>query len=337
MRIKQNMCWIIKAVAAFLLAFLILNGISYFYYFIPYNMECKTGATDFVFPSNFRGFNGEEGICSIKIDSNGYNNQSVPEKINILCMGSSHTLAYTVNPDEGYPAILNSKLQDENGMSAYNIGMFGHDWYCCINNLEAALAAFTPSDYIVVETFYSKYEVKKLKKLNASKYGVAGSVASKSMQLIKKIPFLQLAGHQIKSMFAAASDESITVTESTDNKITKEYKDELDITFNHISELVSEKGCKFVYLYHPDVKVDKEGKAYTDTEEEYLLYTKELCQKYDFIFVDMTQRFMDEYENSYILPRGFSNTKIGYGHINKYAHAMIADELYEIVMEEEGK
>lgn len=342
MKPRQILFWILKAGAAGVTAFLILNALSYFYYYIPYNVECESGATDFVLPANFKGFNGEEGYVPIQLDKNGYNNEMVPDEINVLCIGSSHTLAYTVKPGEGYPAILNKSLQDSNGMTAYNIGMFGHEWYYCMDNLEEAIETFQPTDYVVVESFYSKFETAKLQRLNDNKYADAGQVTSKLVRTIKQFPYLQLASHQLKNMMSQSTKISAGTTQTetilkSETSLPEDYITELEQTFARTAEIVSKQNCKFIFLYHPDVLVDEKGNAYTDTDKVYLAYTKELCEKYGFIFVDMSATFLQAYEDSYILPRGFANTKIGYGHLNRYGHEMIAEELYQIITEERSQ
>ena len=137
-----------------------------------------------------------------------------------------------------------------------------------------------------------------------------------------------------KTSAGTAQTETILKSETS---LPEDYITELEQTFAHTAELVSKQNCKFIFLYHPDVLVDEKGNAYTDTDKIYLAYTKELCEKYGFIFVDMSATFLQAYEDSYILPRGFANTKMGYGHLNLYGHEMIAEELYQVITEERSQ
>ena len=43
----------------------------------------------------------------------------------------------------------------------------------------------------------------------------------------------------------------------------------------------------------------------------------------------MSDRFLKEFNEGYILPYGFVNSTVGSGHLNRYGHAMIADEIYK--------
>ncbi len=45
----------------------------------------------------------------------------------------------------------------------------------------------------------------------------------------------------------------------------------------------------------------------------------------------MGARFLREYEENHLLPYGFANSAVGKGHLNRYGHAMIADELYKLM------
>lgn len=324
-----------KCIAAFCLAFVILNVFSYFYDYTPYNVECESGTTDFAFSPKFIGYNNTEGFAKISIDKNGYNNESIPENIDVLCMGSSHTLAYTVNPGEGYPALLGKTLKSELGWNVYNVGMIGHEWYYCVDNLEAALKEYAPSKYIVMESFYDKFEIEKLNTLLSGNYPDAGSVVSAKMRVIKKNPFLQVVGRQLKNMLGQDSTVENGTIEKKESF--EEYEKILDKTFSQISDIVNKYGCKYVFLYHPDIQVNENGQAEAVEDEKYMMLNKKLCDKYDFLFVDMTEDFLKAYQEEYILPRGFVNTKMGYGHLNKSGHIMIADKLSKVIVEDEEK
>lgn len=324
--------WLGKAVFAGIVAFGILNIFAYFYYYIPFNVECTTGATDYVLPANFKGYNKEEGFAKIQIDGNGYNNETTKEKIDVLCMGSSHTLGYNVDTDKNYVSLLN---KESGNMYFYNIGMFGHEWYYCMNHLEAALHTFQPSKYVVMETFYSKYDIEKLELLNSGSYGAAGAVTSDFMQEVKKVPYFQLAMHQLKNMMAGNEEEQADwEAEETPKEDLKGYKEQLSIALQRAKQLTADYGCQLVFLYNPTVLVDNTGRAYADTRAEYFSIFEELCQENGIMLVDMTEDFLAAYKQEYILPRGFENTQIGSGHINRYGHKMIADKLYQVLEED---
>ena len=326
--------WFFKVVVAGIVAFLILNIATYFYYFVPYNITCESGSTDYKLPAGFCGYNMREGFGRTQIDANGYNNMSIPSEINVLCMGSSHSLGYNVFPEENYVAILNESLQSSLEMTAYNIGMYGHEWYYCMRNLESALEEFRPSQYVVIESFYSKFDTDKLEKLNHDEYGKAGEVVSPVMGMLKKVPYFQIAMSQMKNMM---SDNKSTkeVVEKVQTEDKKEYIKQLTSTMQKAKEVAERYGVQLVFLYHPNVMVGKDGTAYTDTNDEYFEIWQRLCEENEIFMVSMEESFLSAYKQDYILPRGFENTEMGEGHLNRYGHQMIAEKLYQRIMTEE--
>lgn len=324
----------LKVVSAGIVAFILLNVASYFYYFVPYNVTCESGATDYKLPAGFHGYNMREGFGKTQIDANGYNNLSIPAQIDVLCMGSSHSLGYNVFPEENYVAILNKSLQSEIGMTAYNIGMYGHEWYYCMRNLESALEEFRPSKYVVIESFYSKFDTAKLEKLNHDEYGEAGTVVSPVMGMLKKVPYFQIAMSQIKNMMS--DNQGIKeVVEKAQAEDKEEYIRQLTLSLQEAKKVTERYGVQLVFLYHPNVVVGQDGIAYTDTDEEYFRIWQRLCEENQISMVSMEEVFLEAYDQDYILPRGFENTEIGEGHLNRYGHRMIAEMLYQRIVSEE--
>ena len=60
-------------------------------------------------------------------------------------------------------------------------------------------------------------------------------------------------------------------------------------------------------------------------------YYRKICPEYDIDFIDMSEPFMRAYESGHIVPYGFNNTTMGDGHINRAAHMMMAEELFEVL------
>lgn len=320
--------WLAKAISAATLAFIILNITCYFYYYIPYNVECTSKATDFQLPSHFKGYNMAEGFAKVSIDSKGYNNEDDFDDIEYLCMGSSHTLAYNVDAGKGYPALLNTLLKDSNKGNAYNIGMFGHEWKYCIDNLSDALEEFKPKKAVIIEIFSTKQELGSLKTINEGNELYAGSITSDKVQLIKQLPYMQLSLHQLKDMMADHQVASYLPSESGENDIPTEYTNELEKVIKKASETASSYNCQLYFIYNVDIKVNNNGQAYPNDDAKYKNVFVEFCQKHGITFIDMSETFLQRYEQDKILPRGFENTKIGEGHLNVEGHQMIANVLY---------
>ena len=55
------------------------------------------------------------------------------------------------------------------------------------------------------------------------------------------------------------------------------------------------------------------------------------CEANRIYFIDMSKRFLSEYEKNYTLPTGFFNTSVAKGHMNKDGHRMFAEEIYKLM------
>ena len=50
----------------------------------------------------------------------------------------------------------------------------------------------------------------------------------------------------------------------------------------------------------------------------------------------MSERFLQAYEAEHILPHGFANTAMGQGHLNADGQRLVAEALYDAILEAEG-
>jgi hypothetical protein len=55
------------------------------------------------------------------------------------------------------------------------------------------------------------------------------------------------------------------------------------------------------------------------------------CDQNGFTLINMAQSFLQTYDKDHVLPYGFINTAVGTGHLNKYGHRMIAQELLSAI------
>ena len=74
-------------------------------------------------------------------------------------------------------------------------------------------------------------------------------------------------------------------------------------------------------------------------QHEYLNTFISYANDYGISFVDMTDRFEDMYEKEHHVAHGFCTGKLATGHLNKYGHSAMADELYNEItrLEEAGE
>lgn len=88
-----------------------------------------------------------------------------------------------------------------------------------------------------------------------------------------------------------------------------------------------------IFVYLPDVCRIENGRVRLDDPQAELARSfAAACRKRGVLFLDMGPRFIAGYLDHRILPRGFPTSTPGKGHLNKYGHNMIAEEIVSAVM-----
>ncbi len=318
------------------IAFIVLTFFCYFYYNIPAHEEALDGVTDYKWESNVFYSRGTEGFAWGRTNNEGYinlMNYYDGMNINTLIMGSSQMEAYQVKLNQSTSSVLNSMLGNEN---VYNIGISSHTFLTCINNLENAIMKYKPTNYVVIETSNIKFDDDSLLNLLNETYPKIPSKYGKIVSLLQKNQYLRLVYKQLKEYGEQGnSNTELKIVDNIQVKNELPYNEDLlSQVFQKVNNILQNYDVKLIILYHPSISLDNEGKIVFSTDNNELNVFKKLCDENNIIFLDMSNRFRKEYVDNYILPYGFSNTTIGSGHLNKYGHKMIAEELYKIIKEE---
>lgn len=324
---KALLFW--KIVAAAIVSFAVLNLVCVLYYNVPIHGNSENDSTDYIWEKNKFYSRGTEGFAMGVTDKNGFNNLETFEKgeIDVLLMGSSHMEAFNVAQDKNTAAILNNKFRESGlNLKTYNIGISGHSLITCLNNLEDAIKEFAPQKFVVIETQTIKPSTDDI--IKALK-GTLPTIASHNEGIVgqlQKFPYLRLIYLQLKN---AAKDNN-----GGNNSEPKKESSE-DERYRLLDELISKSvepcktaGVKPIIFYNCEIKVDEQGKIIEQENIEYIERFKTACEKNDVIFLNMYSDFEEYYNENYKLPRGFSNTKIGSGHINEDGHHVIAERLF---------
>lgn len=329
---KKTLFWSLKAIIALLISFVILTLFCHFYYNLPVHHNSKTGSTDRVWDSNGISIRGNEGFALSKIDDKGFVNTYPNDKdtVDILVMGSSHTEGFNVNSDENYTYLLNKQL-DEKGidMYAYNIGMSGHPMVRCFRNLEAAIEEFAPTGYVTIETSNLDATLEELTALSEGKYETLYSVESGIISMLQKNDYLRLIYSQLEN---ALKQSEAGGSDKKEEDMT-EYCKYLDEMLKNASEICKNADLELIVVYKPDLVIDYDGNVEDETFDEKDEFFLEIAEKYGITVLDMYSPFAEYYNETYCLPNGFSNTKVGVGHLNPHGHKVIAEELFDCITE----
>ena len=150
------------------------------------------------------------------------------------------------------------------------------------------------------------------------------------MKIKQFLPLLRLMGKQYYTWLGTREEED--GTDILDERFwQEEYAGDFETALDGLMKYIRSRTDKqVIIIYHPAISLEEDGsiKALTNNAEPY--YEK-VCAANGIDFIDMTGRFMEAYEKDRIIPRGFSNTTPGDGHINRKAHEMMAEELAKVI------
>lgn len=304
---------------------------------MPVRVPNEDGSTDYKWGANLFYSRATEGFAWGKTNNEGFMNMFDYDdnmKIDILIMGSSHMEAYQVDMSQSTASQLNTLLENE---TVYNIGISEHTFLTCVNNLRAAINKYHPKEYVIIETSRIVFSDEEIALAINEEFAELPSYFGGIIGLLQKNPYLRLIDHQRRTyknlrerdVEQANSPEAFVESDSTVNK------NLLSDLFQKMSLLAEEHSVKVIIAFHPSISIASDGAINVIDDQNAISKFKQSCDDSGILFLDMSNRFNEEYKNAYVLPYGFSNTPIASGHLNKYGHAMMADELYKLISGDE--
>lgn len=323
MNIKNIGKYLCKLFVSAVAAFMILSLICFFYYNIPVHYTNEAGFTDYVWEENKITFRGTEGFAQGKTNNEGLNNLADynNQEIDILFLGSSQIEGFNVMPDENATALLNEKFNGE--YFAYSLGVSGHDFLRCTQNLGSALERYRPSAYVILEAsdLFLKNE-----DIQAAINGELPKLSSSENRLILTLEKVPVFRHFYNQLDNAIHNNSSSENNDTDNQAeySEDISDSLGILLNQISQQAKQYDTQLIILYN---SYELEGDELTTQQKQ--LWT-DLCNENNIAFLDMTDDFSVALSNNeYVY--GFLNTLPNEGHLNKKGHELIADRIYRFI------
>lgn len=325
--LKRILKWLIKAAAAGLIALLALCALCVMYYNVPVHYTNDTGATEYRWQSGVYYRKGTEGFAFGRTNNDGFINlddHQQGERVDILLMGSSHMEAMNVPVEENTASRLNVLFGGEK--YCYNIGVSGHTLLYCAKHLEAALDAYRPGEYVVIETNTLNFPEGDIEAVLDGSLPDIPSQSGGLVGLIQKLPYLRLfytkyiKGANADSDTAPADAEGAAPTE----------------VLARIGEQCRARGVTPVVVYHDFVLVDGGGRAYADTDPVELAGFRAACEAGGVVFADVTPDYLEGWEQYHRLPYGFANTAPGVGHMNAWGHELLSRRVYETIRTLEG-
>lgn len=329
MKVNKAMLKIIKntakVVVSGIISLCILSGFVFFYFNHGVHITNVSGATDYKWEPNQVKNTMTEGHAFLKMDCNGFNNlNGNTDDVDILLMGSSQMEAFNVAQVDNTASVLNSKLS----MFTYNIGISGHTIYHCIRNLDSAVIEYKPQQYVILVTDDIWLDPEMMQQVIDGNLDRIPSYDSGILYTIqKRFPVIKTLYKKITEW----KDAEIVQNTSQKSVIDDHYLDTLS-DFLAIGESVcNDNNVPLIIVYQPRTKLNQSGEYLSDTDSEAISVFTDLCSANNITFLDMTNAFETLYNEQHILAHGFANTAVGYGHLNKYGHALIAQELARVI------
>ena len=319
-----------------IMAFAVLCLLCVFYYNIPVHITSKTGATDYAWEKHCSYSKMTEGVGYGRMNNEGFNNladYNSGTPIDILLMGSSHMEATNVPQKKTTGTLMNAEFGNTNYV--YNIGVSSHDFIHIASNLETAIQYYKPGKYVVIEISSIQFNTQSLENIITGNVYRLPSYDSNIIFFLQKIPYLRLLYFQYKNFIKEAENEEVQYVPDPGNNM-EAYSNILASVVKKIYAVCAGSGVRPVIFYHPHLALRRDGSAAPETDAAYLGAFKNACAANNVAFLDMTDAFMEAYQNSRLLPHGFFNTAVGKGHLNKHGHKTIAQELYTYIMQEDA-
>ena len=306
-----------------------------FYSFSGIHIENPTLATDYKWESDQLKSTMTEGFTFFCMDEDGFNN-AVPyeddNNVAILLMGSSQMEAVNVGKYRNTGYLLGEMLPDKR---VYNIGVSGHQLYNCVNNLSSALSYYKPTEYVVIVTDSVDMDADLMRQVVRGEYPRIPSYDSGLVYYVQKwIPAVKVLYKNISDWKAMDAVKSVSkdtvVSQDSSDSSDDQVAEVLDEFLNLIADLARDNHVRPIIVYQSPLSLDEDGQIADETDHKIERFVR-VCEKNDIAFIDMTDSFVELYEKEHRLPHGFVNTAVGSGHLNKYGHRVIAEEIAEHV------
>lgn len=280
-----------------------------------------------------------EGRGIYRADENGYLNDSIELADEyILAVGASHTAGKEIKHGERYSDLLNNLYSDETGkVHVYNVSQDGFYLKSIIKYFDNLIVTFPDSKAIIYEigaVSISEADAKELSTLFEDRLYESGNVKKAKGKIDVNYSTKDSVKFAVKEwvpLINIIKRQFLTFQSAHDTNGDETINEEPGDISKFISHMRNMYKGDIIFVYHPRTIVTDDGMEIY--EDSYLDTMKDICADNGIYFIDMSDVFTNNYEQNHIVPYGFMNTALGDGHLNKYGHKMIADEVYKLLEE----
>lgn len=275
--------------------------------------------------------NMDEGFGWNVMDENGYNNDEVYDNVDILIMGGSHIEALQMNRSDNLTYKLGQLLPEYH---VYNVGIALHTIELCANYLDNACSYFDPQ-YVVIDLNSLELDSNVMDSvLKGTFEGPDFYTDHKTWikMIYNYIPMSKRLRHIRRTWIVRNNDGNIAEEKMSSLYADALYMEKLRSFLRYLGNIAKEHSTQLILLYHPiNYNVDENGNLTFDDETDEWETFQSLCEESNIIAVSTKDEYIRMFHEQHVVPNGFSNTKLGAGHINEYGHTAMANVLYETI------
>ena len=333
----------IQWIAAGILAVVLCNALLLIYHRPAGWIERTNSSTSAIWRPGSTLLMGTEGRGTYTVDKDGYLNADLPKQDNYcLVLGASYTQGKEVKFGERYTDLLNDMLAESpDKLAVYNCSQDAKFLPGIINDFYAITKEFPEAETIIIETGNTDFSSKELLAA-CNQHGFdenqRGSVLMANMSSVQKaklfikecLPFYTILKSQLTAMAAQNAEAEGKTSGSVQTADTEQEQSLLTA----LALIRSQFDGELIIMYHPMVSLAETGELVI-TEQDTTEMFAAACASNNILFVDMSEAFLEAYEENYSVPYGFSNTTMATGHLSVDGHRVIAEKLYEVLKEEE--
>lgn len=305
-----------KILISGILSITILSAVCLAYSYNMLGIPTPTGASGYSCVPGSLKSKMDEGFGWNVMDANGYNNETAYDKVDVLIMGGSHIEALQMSRSCSVTYKLDQLLPE---YYVYNVGTSGHLTEMCANYLENACEYFSP-EYVIMDLNSLKLDESTMNSVVAGTYPEPELLSQKSTIARIVRDYIPVFGKLILQLQTWNSpkkqtDQKDDISWQDDTA----YMDTLERFFKYIGDVAKEHDTQLILLYHPATyEVDDKGElVFEDETEEFNIFS-DICKANDIVLVSSKDENIKMYQEKHVVPNGFSNTRLGSGHLNKY-------------------
>ena len=326
----KNILQICKILISGIISIALLSVVCLVYSYNRTGVSTEIGASSYTCEPGSLTSKMDEGFGWNVMDANGYNNDEAYDDVDVLIMGGSHIEAFQLERSENVTHKLDVMLPQYH---VYNVGTSGHSMEICANYLDNACAYFEPK-YVIIDLNSLELDENIMESVMLGIYSYP-ELRTQRSTLARVVRDNIPVSATLIGQFRNWKSKDSTDVKTDDEKYLYDdsaYIETLKNFLHYVGDIAKNHDAKLILLYHPmNYDVDETGQLVFEDETYEWEILQTLCEENGIVLVSTKDEYIRMYNEDYVVPNGFVNTRLGSGHLNKYGHTAMANVLYETI------